>query len=116
MPHDKCRYECILSLDAAKQLGYKMCLHIGDNILYRHRGIVNHLKVLGDSKLMDGIDYFNYRKLDLKNKQILLQKPKEEEKYNDDIKDEDYYKNIEREKEEIESDSLDAELPLYQES
>ena len=94
-----------------------MCLHVGDKIYYKHRGIVNHLQVLGDSKLADGYEYFNGHKIDLEKQQILLQQSKdEEEKYNDDIKDENYYDHIIEEEEELQSDSADADLPLYQES
>ena len=123
MPHNRCRYDLILGQKDAEKLGYKMYLRIGNKMIYKHKGKVNQLEVLGDSALADGWKYFNDHKIDLKNQQILMnekdeekesksdeeQKTEKESKYhsNDDVKDENYYNHIEEETDQIDERHTD---------
>ena len=120
MPHDNCRYDIILGIKDSYKLGYRMVIKNGKNIIYKHRGVTNHMEVLGNSKLADGYEYFNGHKIDLDKQQILLQQSKDdiEEKYSDDIKDENYYNYLQSEDDDMRdsTDSTDTDLPLYQES
>ena len=71
MPHDNLPCDMILGTKDAAALGYVSALKLGnDEVIFEHKGKINHMKELGDSSLADGPNYFGGHKIDIKNQQI----------------------------------------------
>ena len=71
MPHDNLPCDMILGTKDAASLGYVSALKLGKHeIIFEHKGKINHMKELGDSALADGPNYFGGHKVDIGKQQI----------------------------------------------